>query len=190
MTEIQSVRLAMTPSTVLRRALAVLVGAVAVALSAQVAIPLSSTPVPVTLQVPVVLLVGALLGPRLGAASLVTYLAMGVAGLPVFAAAPGLPLGMARLIGPTGGYLLAYPVAAAAVGMLADHRSWTRIAAALVAGTAVIHLGGVVQFWALTGSIAFAFAQASLPFLLLDLVKLIVAGLIVRHVAGRSRALL
>jgi biotin transporter BioY len=72
-----------------------------------------------TLQPLAVLLVGGLLGARLGAASMILYLAVGIAGLPVFT--PTVPLlGLARLFGPTGGYLLAYPVAAFVVGRLTD----------------------------------------------------------------------
>jgi biotin transporter BioY len=99
------------------RALAVIFGALVVALAAQMSVPLPGTPVPMTLQPFAVLLVGGLLGPELGAISMIVYLAMGAAGLPVFT--PTVPLvGIARLLGPTGGYLLAYPVAAWAVGRL------------------------------------------------------------------------
>src|SRR6267142_4811856 len=102
---------------VIRRAAAVVLGALLVAGAAQVAIPLPGTPVPMTLQPMAVLLVGGLLGAPLGALSMILYLAMGAAGLPVFT--PTVPLiGVARLFGPTGGYLLAYPVAAWAVGAL------------------------------------------------------------------------
>ena len=94
-------------------------GAVLVAAAAQVSVPLPGTPVPMTLQPMAVLLVGGLLGARLGALSMILYLAMGAAGLPVFT--PTVPLlGVARLFGPTGGYLLAYPVAAWATGWFAD----------------------------------------------------------------------
>src|SRR5438874_1306673 len=101
----------------LRRAAAVILGAALVAVAAQVSIPLPGTPVPLTLQPLAVLLVGGLLGPGLGAASLILYLTAGALGLPVFTPY-GLP-GLARLVGPTGGYLLAYPVAAFAVGRIA-----------------------------------------------------------------------
>ena len=70
----------MTHPITLRRAFAVVAGAALVAVGAQLAVPLPGTPVPITFQVPAVLLVGGLLGPRLGAASLVLYLAMGTMG--------------------------------------------------------------------------------------------------------------
>src|SRR5260370_42596656 len=97
------------------RVVAIVLGALLVAAAAQVSIPLPGTPVPMTLQPLAVLLVGGLLGARLGAASMVLYLTLGIAGLPVFT--PTVPLlGIARLLGPTGGYLLAYPVAAWGAG--------------------------------------------------------------------------
>src|SRR5882762_9124912 len=102
----------------IRRAAAVVLGALVVAGAAQVSIPLPGTPVPMTLQPMAVLLVGGLLGARLGALSMIVYLAMGAAGLPVFTPSPLLLPGIARLFGQTGGYLLAYPVAAYAVGAL------------------------------------------------------------------------
>src|SRR5438309_9250557 len=101
---------------------AVVLGALIVAGAAQVSVPLPGTPVPMTLQPMAVLLVGGLLGPRLGALSMVLYLAMGAAGLPVLT--PTVPLvGFARLFRPTGGYLLAYPVAAWAGGAVVTEGS-------------------------------------------------------------------
>src|SRR6266581_3403052 len=105
---------------------AVVLGAIVVAGAAQVAIPLPGTPVPMTLQPMAVLLVGGLLGARLGALSMILYLAMGAAGLPVFTPSPLLLPGIARLFGQTGGYLLAYPVAAYAAGAIPPLRSVER----------------------------------------------------------------
>jgi biotin transport system substrate-specific component len=81
-----------------------------VSVAAQVVVPLPLTPIPFTLQPLAVLVVGGVLGARRGAAALALYLAMGLVGLPVFAAGGS---GIARLMGPTGGYLLAFPAAAA-----------------------------------------------------------------------------
>lgn len=157
------------------RALAVVLGAVFVTAAAQVSVPLPGTPVPMTLQPLAVLLVGGLLGARLGAASMVLYLALGIAGLPVFT--PTVPLlGVARLLGPTGGYLLAYPVAAWCVGTLvADGRTVWRVACGVIAGLVLIHLGGLAQLMILTGNVSGAARLGTWPFLLGDLAKVAVA---------------
>ena len=157
---------------VIRRAAAVVLGALVVAGAAQVSIPLPGTPVPMTLQPMAVLLVGGLLGARLGALSMILYLAMGAAGLPVFT--PTVPLlGFARLFGPTGGYLLAYPVAAWAVGTVVrdGSRVW-RVACGVFAGLVLIHLGGLAQLAILTGNLSAAARFGTWPFLLGDLLKL------------------
>jgi len=169
------------------RALAVVLGAVLVALAAQVSVPLPGTPVPMTLQPMAVLLVGGLLGARLGALSMILYLAMGAAGLPVFT--PTVPLlGIARLFGPTGGYLLAYPIAAFAVGWLTQPvvpplrsgerglggEDWVRVALGVFLGLVLIHLGGLAQLLILTGNLSAAARFGTVPFLLGDLLKIAV----------------
>jgi biotin transport system substrate-specific component len=189
MNETQTAGLTLTTTTVMRRSLAVLAGAFLVALGAQAAVPIPGTPVPVTFQVPAVLIVGGLLGPRLGAASMVLYLMLGAVGLPVFAPT-GVP-GLARLFGPTGGYLLAYPLAAAVAGVLVGKgRAIGWLALAMVAGLVVIHAGGVAQLVVLSGDLSTALAIGSVPFLLLDVVKLVIAGLVVRRYSKKLRALL
>jgi biotin transport system substrate-specific component len=176
-----------SPSAVWRRALAVAAGAACVAAASQVAVPLPGTPVPLTLQPLAVLLVGGLLGAELGAASLVLYLALGAAGLPVFTPF-GLP-GAARLFGPTGGYLLAYPVAAYAVGRLAGRApGFARAGGAALAGLALIHLGGLAQLVLLTGSLEQAARFGTLPFLIGDAVKLGIAAVVLTKAASSIRA--
>ncbi|HEU4563291.1 MAG TPA: biotin transporter BioY [Gemmatimonadaceae bacterium] len=160
-----------------RVALAGVVGfAAALAAASQVAVPVPGTPVPFTLQPLVVVLAGLWLGPVWGAASMLLYVAAGAAGLPVFA--PTLPtVGLARLLGPTGGYILAYPVAAWLTGAIAARRegfAWRVLAA--VAGIAMLHLGGIAQLVALTGSATRAVVLGSLPFAAFDVVKAVVAG--------------
>ncbi len=168
--------------------LAAAAGAALVALAAQLAVPLPGTPVPMTLQPLAVLLVGGLLGPGLGSASLVLYLAAGAAGLPVFTpfGAPGL----ARLLGPTGGYLLAFPVAAALVGWAAARRpGWIGLVAGPLLGMLAIHAGGMAQLAALTGSARAALAAGVVPFAVGDTLKIAVAALVLRQARPLTRAL-
>src|SRR5437867_4163192 len=180
--------LALAPAHVaLRRTAAVVLGATLVAAAAQISIPLPGTPVPMTLQPLAVLLVGGLLGPGLGSSALILYLALGAAGLPVFTPY-GVP-GLARLLGPTGGYLLAYPVAAFAVGKVApDGRRLGRLALAVLTGLLLIHLGGLAQLLILTGSAGLALRLGTLPFILGDLLKLGIAVLILKPTLTPLRA--
>ncbi|HEY7878349.1 MAG TPA: biotin transporter BioY, partial [Gemmatimonadaceae bacterium] len=132
--------------------------------------------VPMTLQPLLVVLAGLWLGPRAGAASMVLYLTAGAAGLPVFA--PLGPPGIARLLGPTGGYLIACPLGAFTAGWIASRHAtlgWRVLAS--VAGIAVLHIGGVAQLAVLTGSLSRAFVLGSLPFLGIDAVKALLAAL-------------
>lgn len=142
----------------------ILAGSLLVALSAQVAVPLPFTPVPITGQTFGVLLVGVLLGGRRGAMSILAYLTQGMVGLPVFAGGAGGP---ARLLGPTGGYLLGFVAAAWITGTLAE-RGWDRTpwraAAAMTAGTAAIFACGLAQLAAFVGT-ARVIELGLLPFL-------------------------
>ena len=110
------------------------------AIGAQVAIPVN--PVPFTLQTMIVLLAGALLGPRNGAYSQLVYLAAGAIGLPVFA---GGTLGVAILFGPTGGYLLAFPLGAFLTGYLVqEYKSYVGVVLSMFAGNILIILVGTL----------------------------------------------
>jgi biotin transport system substrate-specific component len=172
-----------------RRLAAAGLAAALVAASAQLAVPLAFSPVPMTLQPLAVLVVGALLGPRLGAAALVLYLAAGIAGLPVFAPG-GLP-GAARLVGPTGGYLLAFPAAAALVGAAAGARPGIgRVLLACAAGMIVIHAGGAAHLALLGGDASLAFRVGFVPFLTGDLLKIGLAAAIILTSGPRLRPLL
>ena len=162
------------------RVLSVLFLTALTAASAQVSFPLPFTPVPFTLQPMVVLVGAAALGPRLGAFSQVLYLLAGIAGLPVFALAPDLPQGAARLLGPTGGYLLAYPVAAFVAGWLAERgidRRYLASVAAMAAGLSTIFIGGVAWLTLSVGLPA-ALATGLYPFILVDVIKVVAAGLV------------
>jgi biotin transport system substrate-specific component len=179
------------------RIAAVLFIAALTAAAAQVSVPLPFTPVPFTLQPMIVLLGGAALGPRLGMASQVVYLLAGILGLPVFAASAVLPQGAARLLGPTGGYLMAYPFAAFATGWLAargfDRRYVTSVLAMAV-GLAIVFAGGV-SWLAWFARPARAGLDAALqtglyPFIPADVVKILVASAVMPGIwklTGRHR---
>ena len=166
----------LAPADRVKRAALVVAFSLLVALSAQVVVPLPWTPVPVTLQTFAVLLTGALLGPRLGAAALFAYLLEGAAGLPFFSAGRG---GLGHLLfSPTAGYLLAYPVAAYVTGRLAE-RGWDRrylsAAAAMAVGSAIILAGGwlgLLRFFAP----AEAFARGVATFVAGDVLKIALAA--------------
>jgi biotin transport system substrate-specific component len=151
------------------------------AAAAQISIPLPFTPVPLTFQPMIVLVGSAALGARLGMASQILYLALGIAGLPVFAASATLPQGAARLLGPTGGYLMAYPAAAFVAGRLAergfDRRYFTAVLA-MLCGLAVVFFGGVTWLTLFTRSLPAALTAGFYPFILADCAKLLLAGAI------------
>jgi biotin transport system substrate-specific component len=160
------------------------------AAAAQISVPLPFTTVPFTLQPMVVLLGGLALGSRLGAASQILYLAAGIAGLPVFAASATLPPGALRLLGPTGGYLMAYPMAAFVAGYLAERgfdRRYITSVLAMFAGLLIIFACGVTWLGLFARAAAgngpvgmqSALATGLYPFIVPDLIKLaIAAGLV------------
>ena len=154
----------------------VLLGSVVVAAFAQISIPLQ--PVPITGQTFAVLLVGMALGSRRGAAALALYLAEGAAGLPVFAEAKS---GLVTLLGPTGGYLFGFVVAAWLVGLLAERgfdRSLLKTLVAMVAGNAVIYVLGVAWLARFVGGFSGALDFGMYPFLIGDAIKAVAAALL------------
>jgi biotin transport system substrate-specific component len=164
------------------RAAAVLFVTVATAAAAQISIPLWFTPVPFTLQPLVVLVGGAALGSRLGMASQILYLLAGIAGLPVFAASPALPQGFPRILGPTGGFLLSYPLAACVTGWLAERRFDRRYATSVIAmfaGLSVIFAAGIA-WWAWFAQpdvgLQTALRLGLYPFIVADILKILIAA--------------
>jgi biotin transport system substrate-specific component len=169
--------------------LLVLLGSLVVALSAQIAIPLWFSPVPVTAQSLAVVVVGSVLGARRGALALVAYLVEGAVGLPVFAAGAA---GVARLLGPTGGYLLGFVAAAALSGWLAE-RGWDRrlptSLLAMAAGMAILFVPGLLWLGAFVGHER-VLALGLWPFLPGAAIKLAVAAVLLPigwRLAGRDR---
>ena len=167
----------------LRSAGVVLAGSALVAVSSHISLPLWFTPVPLTLQPFAVILLGLMLSPRLAAATLGAYLLEGAAGLPVFAPGFALGAGLAHLLGPTGGYLMSYPAAAALVAWTRRNvsRGFAGAALSASAGNALILLCGFVWLTVWThAAVGSAFALAVLPFLPGDALKVVAAAAIVR----------
>lgn len=149
-----------------------------VAASAYVRIPLPFTPVPITGQTFAVLFTGAILGGRRAALALLLYLVEGAMGLPVFA---GGLAGIAHLLGPTGGYLLSYPLAAGCVGLLAERgwdRTLPRAVLAMTVGNSILFLTGVLWLSPFVGGVATGIAKGLLPFLPGELIKTALASIL------------
>ena len=149
-----------------------------VALCARVTLPLPFTPVPLTLQNFGVLLVGLTLGSRRGFAALALYLAEGAVGMPVFNPT-GLG-GVAQLLGPTGGYLLAYPVVAALAGWIVEHgeKSFARAAVAGLLAEIVLFAGGISWLAVVTHSFAQAVRFGLYWFVFAEVIKVMSAAAI------------
>lgn len=159
----------------------VLCASLLVALAARITLPLPFTPVPLTLQNFAVLLVGLLLGSRRGAAALALYLGQGAVGLPVFN--PMGPGGIAQLLGPTGGFLLAYPAMAFLAGWLAERGRPTfgRMAVAATAAELLLFAGGLSWLFLLTGSLAQAAFFGLYPFFFAEVIKVMAAAAIAQR---------
>ena len=170
-------------SSLIRQAGIVLAGSALVAVCAHIAIPLYFTPVPLTLQTLAVLLLGLLLSPRLAAATLGAYLVEGALGLPVFAPSPLALSGIAHLFGPTGGYLLAYPLAAATASFLWHRTGWntrrgfTSVLLSAAAGSLPILALGALWLGVFShASVQNVLSLAVLPFLPGDALKIVAAA--------------
>lgn len=179
---------AFSPLDIPRRSLAwktgaVLVGTLILALSSRVEVPMY--PVPMTMQTLAVTMIGALYGWRLGAITVLAWLAQGALGLPVFAGGLG---GIARFFGPTGGYLLAFPIVAALVGWLAErgwngHRIGLAFAAMLMGNLLCLALGGA--WLAVMIGAQKAFAAGVAPFLIGGALKSALGALALRATARK-----
>ena len=166
---------ALAPLDWIRSVGLVLAFSLLMALSAQIVIPIG--PVPITGQTFVVLLTGALLGSRLGAMAMIVYLVEGASGLPFFFGGSG---GLGHLLGPTGGYLVAFPAAAYITGAFAEHdwdRHFLTAVAAMAIGSLVIMLSGWSWFALVTNTpMLTAFKLTVLPFIPGDIVKILLAA--------------
>jgi biotin transport system substrate-specific component len=173
----------------LSRQVALVVGAsLVVALCARISIPLMPlTPVPLTVQNLGVLLVGLLLGSRRGFAAMVLYLAEGAMGLPVFSPGPG---GMLQLLGPTGGFLLAYPFVAFLAGYVFERgaKSFARAAVAALLAEILLFAGGLTGLYVITHSLAKAAYLGLYWFIAAEVMKVMFAAVIASRLRRDSVA--
>ena len=169
----------------LARAVKILAFVCFTGISAQLAVHLPFTPVPVTMQTLLVVLAGATLGARDGFYAMLSYLAFGLAGAPVFA---GFHCGPAALLGPTGGYLVSFPAAALLTGYVSENlrSSRTAVFIASLCGMALILLSGA-SYLALISGVSFgrAASLAIVPFVAGELVKALIAVFIVGKKSDR-----
>jgi len=163
----------------LRNVALVISGAFLIFLTARVYVVIPGNPVPYTLQTLGILVVGGALGLRRGGLAAALYVAIGIVGLPFFAEGKG---GVQVILGATGGYLVGFVLAAGLVGRLAELGWDRRIGGALGAtalGTLAIYLVGVPWLAVTTGmSLGDAIATGFVPFILIDIVKLVVAAVV------------
>jgi biotin transport system substrate-specific component len=167
------------------RQAALIVGAsLFVAVCAHIYLPLPGTPVPLTVQNMAVLLVGLSLGSRRGFLAMALYLAEGASGLPVFS--PTGPAGIAHLIGPTAGYLIAYPFVAALVGFIFERGKprFARAAVAAIAGEALLFASGISWLYIFMHSLARAISFGLYWFIFAEIMKIMLAAGAVRTWRG------
>lgn len=153
-----------------------LCGAALITLGAKVQIPF--WPVPMTLHTLAVFVIAAALGPRLGVAAMAAYLGAGAVGLPVFSGSPARGIGLAYMVGPTGGYLLGYLIAAGLIGWCSAGRGWLGRVLAMLAGLAIVYAAGMAWLSAFVPAPQLL-ATGLAPFLLGDLVKIALAATLV-----------
>jgi len=167
------------PTRLLQSLAVVVLGSLLLTLSAKIEIPLQ--PVPFTFQSLVVLSLGVVFGPTLGLLTVLAYLAQGAMGLPVFAGTPEKGIGLAYMVGPTGGYLVGFAVATYVTGWLARAK-WDRniltMALAMVIGNVIIYAFGVMHLSSLIGydkAVEFGLK----PFIAFDLIKIVAAAIVI-----------
>ena len=165
-------------STMLYNIVLVIAGSILITLSAKISIPLSFSPVPVTMQTLAILLIGTLYGSKRGSLTVLAYISQGIMGIPVFAKAGS---GFAYLMGPTGGYLIGFVFAAFITGYFAEKgwdRSFWKTALAMTIGTSFIFIFGV--FW-LSSFLGFgkAVMVGLLPFIIGAILKIVIADALI-----------
>jgi len=175
-----------TRNQILRNIVLAVAGTIVVAMAAQINVPM--VPVPMTLQTFAVLAIGMAYGARLGAATLFLYMLEGMVGLPVFAQ---MKSGLATVLGPSGGYIVGFILAAGFLGFLAE-RGWDRgifkAVAATVVCAALIYVPGLAWLYAFAADWRQTLEWGLIPFIIGDLIKAVLAALLIRSAGMLARA--
>ena len=168
-------------NVLLRQAILVVLGIAALAIAAKIKMPLWPSPVPITLGTFAVLSIGAAYGPRLGLVTILGYMLIGAIGFDVFASSTAEKNGLAYMMGGSGGYLLGYVLATAALGMAARggwDRSVLYMTLAMLIGNALIYVPGMLWLHQFTTGWTQTFNWGLTPFLIGDFLKLAMAALL------------
>ena len=170
----------LTQTKIIKSLLAVILGSIALTISAKIKIPFY--PVPMTMQTFVVLFLGVSLGYKIGLASVGLYLLEGIAGLPVFSNSPEKGIGIVYFTGPTMGYLIGFLTACYLASGINTKDSLINILIKLVIATSTIYILGLIWLGTLIGWDKPIFTLGAKPFLLAELFKIIILALITKQI--------
>ncbi len=169
-----------TQTKIIKSLLAVILGSIALTISAKIKIPFY--PVPMTMQTFVVLFLGVSLGYKIGLASVGLYLLEGIAGLPVFSNSPEKGVGIVYFTGPTMGYLIGFLIACYLASIINIKDSFINILTKLIIATSTIYILGLIWLGTLIGWDKPIFSLGAKPFLLAELFKIIILALATKQI--------
>jgi biotin transport system substrate-specific component len=170
----------LTQTKIIKSLLAVILGSIALTISAKIKIPFY--PVPMTMQTFVVLFLGVSLGYKIGLASVGLYLLEGIAGLPVFSNSPEKGIGIVYFTGPTMGYLIGFLTACYLASKISAKDNFINILIKLVIATSTIYILGLIWLGTLIGWDKPIFSLGAKPFLLAELFKIIILALVTKQI--------
>jgi biotin transport system substrate-specific component len=170
----------LTQTKIIKSLLAVILGSIALTISAKIKIPFY--PVPMTMQTFVVLFLGVSLGYKIGLASVGLYLLEGIAGLPVFSNSPEKGIGIVYFTGPTMGYLIGFLTACYLASKISAKDNFINILTKLVIATSTIYILGLIWLGTLIGWDKPIFSLGAKPFLLAELFKIIILALVTKQI--------
>jgi biotin transport system substrate-specific component len=170
----------LTQTKIIKSLLAVILGSIALTISAKIKIPFY--PVPMTMQTFVVLFLGVSLGYKIGLASVGLYLLEGIAGLPVFSNSPEKGIGIVYFTGPTMGYLIGFLTACYLASKINTKDNFINILTKLVIATSTIYILGLIWLGTLIGWDKPIFSLGAKPFLLAELFKIIILALVTKQI--------